>query len=351
MTTPRTLWILVFAALIVMAGCGGCGDKGTDPPKLPGNTIVPLNGLLFKGAMGSDSLNKAPQFALTDVNGDRVIGAPIQVSLISGDGSGFPANVTTDASGVATLTYNFSGVKPFAALQLIVPDVDTATVLFRTDAIYPGIHGQASYAGFDDQWSEVRSWLGDPVSVDIIPPPNNTIIYVNYESTLGVVVMIYDLDRNGVLYDTSSVYGVIVNTVYTGTTTGVNPIGIGSTIAELRTRFGTPDYVNTVVTDTVEFRYLQWGLLGYAYAPSAGDTILTELHFTEYAVQPDHIVALNGLYYAGSMGSFISNPVLEFQVENIDNDAIGGATVKLTRLEGDGAFVGIGGATDEMVTD
>ncbi len=353
MTTQRALWIFLLAAVVIMAGCTGCGDGGTDPPPPPGNTILPLNGLLFKGTMGSDSLNKAATFAVTNTNGDRIVGQQIQVSLLSGDGTGYPATITTDASGVATLTYNFSGVKPYASIQLMVPDVDTITVLLRADAIYPGVHGQASFVSFDDRWSNVHDWLGDPVSVDVIPPPNNTIIYVNYESSLGVVVMVYDLDRNGVLYDTSSVYGVIVNTIYQGTTTGANPIGIGSTLADLRNLYGSPDYVIAVDghPDTVEYRYIAWGLLGYAYAPAAGDSILTEMHWTEYAIQPDHIVAPNGLYYYGTWGSSLVNPALEFQVENAENVAIGGATVVLNRIEGDGTFAGLGGATNEMVTD
>ncbi len=353
MTRYRALWILPLFALLVIAGCTGCGgDKGDGPTPPPGNSIVPLNGLIFKGTMGSGTFDKAMQFAVTDTNGDRVVGQTIQIDPVSGDGSGFDRSIITDAAGVATARYSFTGVLPYASLRLYVPDVDTVTAQLRANAILPGVHGQVAYVGFDDNWATVHDWLGDPVSVDHPPYPDNTIIYVNYESTLGVVVMIYDLDRDGILYDTSSVYGVIVNTVYPGTTTGANPIGIGSTLADLRTRFGAPDFVRPGEPDTVEYAYQQYGITGFAYAPVSGDTILTEMHFTENAIQPDHIVAVNGLYYTGTMGNFISNPVLEFKVENADNVAIGGATIYLSRIEGDGGFLGLlGSSPDEMLTD
>jgi len=333
---------------IIVSGCS-CGDSN-GPDHDPGNTIVALNGQYYKGVMGGDTFDQPLEFVVTDSEGRRLVDQQIQINPFEGDGS-TARSMVTDSDGVATLPYSFSGSLGHARILLEVEGIDTLTVFLRADVLTPGPHGQAGYVLFDDDLAMVRNFLGEPDSYDIFPSvPSVAAVFANYENSRGLVVSLYDLDKDYQFYDTSSVAGVIVNTIYDGTTTGPNPIGIGSTLDDLRAAYGEPDFLVDGTLDTTVFGYAFWGLSGFAWAPAAPDTILTELHFSETVIRPDKIVALNGVYFQGSMGSVVLNPAPEFVVEDIDGNRIGNVEFDLTRLEGDGSYIGNDGI-GKMKTD
>ncbi len=350
----RNLYLrLVTPALFVFSlpliACVGCGDdddpNGPDPP--PGNEIIALHGVRFKGQMGQGTFDKVPQFALTDSSGNRIPNQQFQLDPVEGDAT-IPRSITADGSGVATLPLTFDGDTTYAVVRISVPDVDTLTVEFRADAIFPGPddNGQVSYIRFSDKVPDVVAWMGEPDSYDAAGIPVEIgRVFMNYESSLGVVVMIWDFERERDFDPEDSVYGVIVNTIYDGTTVGPNPIGIGSTFGEMRSLWGDPDTLFSGQPDTVEYFYAFQDLFGFAFSGGV-DTILTELQFRENVVRPAEIQAVNGIYYTGFYGgSTVLNPAPEFTVRDIFGNLVAGQKIQLSQIEGDGSFVGNDGAT------
>ncbi|MFH2048846.1 MAG: hypothetical protein ABIJ12_05315 [bacterium] len=269
------LFILLF--IVIIAGCGG--DKGNDPVN-PANKIITLNGVYYKGTMGSNILDKKLQFAVTDSDGKYIPDQQIQLAQFDGDGT-IPRSAMTDSTGIAEFEYEFSGTESVARILLQV-DTIRLEIHIRADALIPGAGGQASYVLLSDRYSGVKNYLGEPASVDIVPG-DHQIIYANYENALGVVVMLYDQDLDKTVYDTSSVYGVIVNTKYDVMTPTTPPIGIGSTLDDLRSAYGAPDTIfhedprpATVVRYSslpgVFYCHWQFGMT---------DTLIEEIHFID----------------------------------------------------------------------
>ncbi|MEA3297866.1 MAG: hypothetical protein U9R56_08385, partial [candidate division Zixibacteria bacterium] len=93
------------------------------------------------------------------------------------------------------------------------------------------------------------------------------------EGILVVVVMLNDSARNYHVYDTTSVYGVIVNTIYEKKTP--EGIGIGSPIDSLRDSYGDPERIRLIDNDIlVEYRALGFDF----YCNSDSDTTVIEIH-------------------------------------------------------------------------
>jgi len=260
----------------------GCGD---DPPNGPEPVVVSgleaVNGLYYTSVIGDSITNLPMQFAVVNDSGKYVPNQQIQVTLSKGDGYLGPRSIMTDSSGIATLQYTFNGSLSYAAIRLWVEGLDTLDVFLRADALIPGAHGQAQYIIFDDTYKQVVGLNGQPSSVDTFE--GHGIMYLNYESALGVIVMLYDLDYDQQVYDTSSVYGVIVNTVYDGHTDTTPPIGIGSPLADLRTVWGDPSriyYEGPRPGIVIGYDSLFATFYGH-WEIGMTDTVIEEIHFFE----------------------------------------------------------------------
>lgn len=325
------------AGLALVLAIGSCSDKSSGPDDNDNaNQLIAINGIRYRGLMGASSFDQPLQFALTDANGDYIPNQQIQVDPVEGDGT-LSRSITAGSNGIATLPFTFSGSLPYETIRLHVPGIDTVEIEIRADAIMPGPEGQVGLIRFDDRYSDVKAWLGAPDSEDAYPSlPNVRRIFANYESVRGVVVMLYDLDKDNTFYDTSSVYGVIVNGPYDGRTIGANPVGLDSSMTAVRARFGTPDYIAVSGTNEIEFGYEFWGFYGYA-STVGGDTSVIEMQFSEYVVRPDEIIALDGIYSKGGVTNIMQD---SFAVEDANNIRVGNAEILLDRIEGDGAFVG-----------
>ncbi len=334
----RLSWTaILLAGFALMLVIGSCSDKSSGPDDNGNaNQLVAINGVRYRGLMGASSFDQPLQFALTDANGDYIPNQQILVDPLEGDGN-LSRSIVAGANGIATLPFTFSGSLPYATIRLYVPGFDTVEIEIRADAIMPGPGGQVGLIRFDDRYADVKAWLGEPDSEDGYPDiPNVRRIFANYESVRGIVVMLYDLDKNNTFYDTSSVYGVIVNGPYDGRTIGANPVGLDSSMTAVRARFGAPDYIAVAGTNEIEFGYEFWGLYGYASVVGS-DTSVNELQFSEYVVRPDEIVPLDGIYSKGGVTNIMQD---SFAVEDVNNVRIGNAEILLTRIEGDGTFAG-----------
>ncbi len=230
----RTIFVFLVTATIC-----GCGCNGDDPPKPPvPDGVTAVNGLFYKGNMGSDDMDQPLVFAVADNKGVYVPDQWIHFSLLTGDGLISADSLKTGSDGKATLAYTFSGSLGHAEIRAIARNLDTAYVYLRANTLIPGDHGQGQYVLLDDTYGDVVDLNGPPVALDTFPVAG--IAVANYEATLGVVVVIYDTDENGVIEDTSPVWAVIVvdsvypqlpdsaimSARYEGTT--IDGIGIGS---------------------------------------------------------------------------------------------------------------------------
>lgn len=267
----------------------GCGDDDNGPigPGDPAK-IVAINGVYYKGEMGDTIPDTILKFAVADKNDNYLPDQQILLNPLAGDGELSHLSITTDSTGVAGFTYAFTGSRGHARIRLMVYNIDTVDILLRANTLIPGPSGQGQYVLFNDTYADVKNFNGTPASVDMYS--NHSIIYVNYEASLGVVVMVYDLDTNAIIYDTSSVYGVIVNTVYEGTTNDAIPIGIGSSISDIRSVFGEPDTVRydsassgSPGDSAVYVRDLDKGLTFYC---DFEDTTVFEIHLIEWVPSP-----------------------------------------------------------------
>jgi len=340
---------VAFGLAAAMAA-GGCGSDSPNGPQPQGGQVVALNGVRFQGFMGSDSTTTAAQFAVTDAGGNRLANHQIQVAPVRGDGAA-PRSIATDAAGVAVLQYDFSGRMGHAALRLYAEGTDTLEVYFRADAIIPGVHGQVGYVLFDDDYAEVKRWLGQPESEDVLP--NRSPVYASWESTRGLVVMLYDWDLDGKLYDSSSVYGAIAVTGFAGTTPDGDAVGMGSTIAEVRKRFGPPtDWgVYPEEPNTLQYYFGLWDLYVFADG-SQPDTPAVQMTLGEYIPAfPTEIVPLNGLLYrVANLPGGMTYPALQFAVEDSSGARIGNVDIQLSHAAGAGSFLSTGGGSISYVT-
>jgi hypothetical protein len=269
----RILTIFLLAASVFI-GCGGCNGDDNNGPKPPGppDHIVAINGLYYK----ADSLDQRPlEFAVADADGTYLPDEQILLNLLSGDGTLSDLSITTDSTGTASFDYEFTGTAGHAVIQLFVVDVDLIEVYIRRNTLIPGAGGQGQYVRFSDRYEDVVDWNGAG-QVDVFA--NHWIIYVNYESSLGVVVMTYDLDLGGVIFDTSSVYGVIVNTVYAGKTP--DGIGVGSPYDSVLAAYGPPDsvWLDTSPPPAIGIEYSGLDMVLYG---NTTDTTIIEMHLGE----------------------------------------------------------------------
>ncbi len=231
--------------------------------------------------MGDTIPDTVLQFAVADKNDNYLPNQQIQLYRVEGDGHLNPKSITTDSSGIAGFPYVFNGSLGHAVIRLIAPDVDTLDILLRANTLIHSPGGQAQYVLFDDTYGDVKKFNGDPASVDTYD--DHPKIYINYEDALGVVVVVYDLDTNGVIYDTSSVYGVIVNTVYEGKT--ADSIGIDSPIDLLRSAYGTPNSIEYSADDTAIV--VEYESLGLTFYCDSVDTNVEEIHLIEWVPTPE----------------------------------------------------------------
>jgi hypothetical protein len=242
-------------------------------------SVAAVNGLHYRGEMGSALLSPAMELAVADEIGQPIPTRRIYLTALEGDGTLSADSVIANAAGIASAAYEFSGQLGHALVEASHPEADSATTIelkVRADALIPGPAGQGQYILFDDTYADVRSLNGDPESID--EDPYDWYAYAVYEATLGVVVRIVDENQNTTADPGEPVQRVIVNTVYQTTT--AEGIGIGSRYPDLVTAYGPPDSSGASTLypqDTILFYYD----LGLTIWCNRSDTVINEIWLSE----------------------------------------------------------------------
>jgi|GEM_PF-689937 len=210
---PNSLRCLsIVFALAILIGCSSC-DKSTDPPPPPPppdpSGLTATNGLYYKFVMGDTVSNEPLDFEVKDEDGNSIANQWVHFTRTAGDGILSADSVITNSSGVAHITYRFSGALGHATIEAMVPDLDTLYVFLRANTLIPGDGGQGQYIRVDDTYAEVVAFNGQPDKLDTIPDASQ-IMVANYETSLGVVFVIYDTDEDSTIEATSPVFQVIV---------------------------------------------------------------------------------------------------------------------------------------------
>ncbi len=254
-------------------------------------SVITGNGAYYKGIMGSNTLIPTLDFRVEDALGAVMTLPWIQLTLTEGDGALTPDSL----QGSGVVNYTFSGSVTHAVVQALVHDVDTTEAHLRTNAIVPGVGGQGQYVLFGDPYDAVLAFNGNPSSVD--EDPFVWLNYAVYETTLGVVFLINDVNQSGTAEITEPAIGVILTSNFVGAKTA-DSIGIGSTIDEVRAVYGVADttYLDTVQPVAQAFIYRDEGLTFYT------DTLVDSTVFEMHVVEPDPGKRASGITSSGKTG-------------------------------------------------
>jgi hypothetical protein len=216
--------------------------------------LVALNGVFYRGIMGSGWLDRPLEFAVIDKAGTRFPNQWVHYRLLEGDGAISADSVKSSSDGRLSVGYSFSGSLGHAVIRAVARNLDSVEVYLRANTLIPGDHGQGQYILLDDTYGDILDFNGLPQSLDTFPALG--IAVANYEATLGMVAVLYDTDENGVIEPTSPVYAVfVVDSVYPqppdsttnsarygGTT--ADGIGIGSHwMNDVRPVLGFPQFI------------------------------------------------------------------------------------------------------------
>jgi hypothetical protein len=229
--------------------------------------LVPVNGRFYRGTMGSAVLDNPIQFTLSDTSGPAIVGQPVSFWLLEGIGILSALSDTTDAAGLASVSYNFSGAVGHAVLRATADSSDTAIVYIRANTLIPGATGQAQYVLFEDTVGRVIDFNG-PAEGDV-PDPVQYLQYLEYLATDHIVVLIEDENQNNTSQLSEPVVGVILTTGYTQKT--AEGIGLGSTYDQMIAAYGAPDsvgYDGTPPPTSIYF-YKSLGMNIYTEPPAA----------------------------------------------------------------------------------
>ena len=232
-------------------------------------------GLYYKGVMGGEIVSPEARFRVLDP-ALRTLRKPwVHFSRLEGDGALAPDSAQPDANGQIFMSYQFSGNDPSAVVRGMVRDVDTVGLKVRASAIVFGADGHGQYLRLNDIYADVKGFNGQPNSVD--EDPDFYINYANYESSLGVVAAIADINQNLQADDGELVWEVYLTSLFTEAKTA-DSIGIGSTIQEVRAAYGTPDttWYDPAPPPARALRYRSLGALFYCGV--SGDSAVIEIH-------------------------------------------------------------------------
>ena len=256
---------------------------GTDTATASAHVEIPyavnaVYGTHFKGVMGAGIAEPEFRFRVLDQAGVALRRPWLYFSVVAGDGTLLADSLLADANGAIINNYTFDGQLGYGVVRATVPGVDTLDVKVRASVIRFGADGQGQYVKLYDTYADVFALNGQPESIDPDPRPEQTINYVDYESTLGVVFVIYDTNNDNIVQDSESVVSVILASQFTGVTS-LEGIGIGSSIHAVRAAYGVPDvfFYDPSNPPAWGMQYDDLGALFYA-STTPPDSSIIEIH-------------------------------------------------------------------------
>jgi hypothetical protein len=239
--------------------------------------VSSINGLYYKGTFGGGIILPGLTLQILDQASKPLIRPWLKFSVVEGDGTLSADSVLPGSGGIIFNDYEFDGQLGYGLVRAFVPGIDTIELKVRTSVIRFGADGQGQYVKLYDNYTDIVGLNGQPASVDH-PEIDKPLYYINYESALGVVPIVLDVDEDGSLENEDPIVEIILNTVYTGTT--LEGISVGSSIGAIRSAYGTPDVLIPDPADpthALEMIYNTMGALFYLSKVTA-DSSTFEIH-------------------------------------------------------------------------
>jgi hypothetical protein len=255
---------------------------GTDTATATARVEIPYAvdaayGLHYKGVMGDGIHEPEFRFRVIDQAGLVLRKPRLYFSVVDGDGTLSVDSALPDANGQILNDYVFAGQLGYGVVRAMLPDIDTLDVKVRASVLRFGADGQGQYVKLYDTYADVFALNGAPVRIDPDPRPEYELNYVVYETTLGLVLVVFDLNNDNVVQGGEPVVEVIVNTVFAENSP--EGIGINSSIQDVRAAYGPPDAFvpdNDYPTD-LKMIYNSLGVLFYV-SSVLPDTAVFEIH-------------------------------------------------------------------------
>lgn len=235
---PRTSYFVRAYATNSVGTGYGAQLSFTTPLRFPVG-LSAVNGHYYRGNLSESGTDPELVLMVADSNGG-LANELVQVSLVAGDGIVTSNQLLTDADGKAVLTFTFGSSAGYADVRAIWQSQDTFDLFLRANLIAPGVNFQGQYVRMGDNAGVVKGYNPNPIADT--PDPNFFLNYLDYEAVSGLVVIIEDTNHNSTSQDFEPVYGVILNTIYSGT--AASGWGIGSPVQDLLNEYGavTPTF-------------------------------------------------------------------------------------------------------------
>jgi hypothetical protein len=262
-------------------------DIGTDTGQVTVRVETPFEvdaegGRYYRGEMGSGITAPEFRFRVLDAQGLPLRKPWMHFSVIEGDGVIVSDSVQPDANGAVLNDYTFSGNLGYGVVRAAVREIDSIEVNVRASVIRFGTDGQGQYVRFSDNYAAILALNGDPLSIDPDPRPDVLLNYADYENSLGVVFAVLDANDDNVIQESEGVIEVILTALFTEVQSPEG-VGVGTSIHNVRTAYGTPDtsfYDAGDPPDIPPAWGLQYDTLGALFYASVvpPDSAIIEIH-------------------------------------------------------------------------
>ncbi len=261
---------------------------GTDTSKFSVSVEIPqrlaaVNGLFYKGTLGSAITTPALKFVCTGEQTDTLRKVWVHFVKQDGDGQLSADSVRPDNTGIASVSYDFNGTSGHAEILAFVRNAPAASayVRIRANALTPGPLGQIQFGLISDSVATVKDFDPNPV-VYRDSRPDVPIVYLSYETSAGVVFYVFDHNNDFKAEDSEEVFGGAVFAPYAQKTK--EGIGIGSSYSDVRAAYGAP---NDFGYDSTRVEYAaSYNAMGAAFLFKPSDTTVEQIQFGYNTTRP-----------------------------------------------------------------
>ena len=299
MSRPRPFHLVAFAAITIMAGCGGDGGNGPPPPPPPAN--------------------RAPVTNITAAEATLPVGLPLVSTNISGnfsdpDGDALTFSATTSDASVVTVSVT--------GTQMTLTGVSPGTATVTVTARDPG--------GLTASYSISVTVNGPPVLTDSIP---NHVLAEGASATVDLDDHFTDPDDDVASYEAQSSDASVASVSVEGSTATITGVSAGTATVTftVRDEYGQAGMqeVGVTVEEANQAPQATDSIPAQELMPEGEVTIDLSGHFTD----PDD----DALTYAGETSDAdVATVSIEGNNATITGVAAGTATITFTASDPDG---------------
>ena len=244
--------------------------------------LTPVNGVFYKGTLGSSQLNHPMTFVCTGEHSDTVRGVWIHFVRQEGDGQLSTDSAKPDNTGTVSVSYTFGSTMGHAEILAFVRHAPAASacVRIRANALTPSSLGQLQYVLIEDSVATLNSLDGIPgIRRD---PRGILLLYLSYASSPGVVFYVFNHNNNNLAEDSEEVVGGAVFAPYAEKTK--EGIGVGSSYSDVKAAYGGPSEFTYDSTNAIYVAI--YNGIGAAFLLKPADSSVLEIQLSYAPTRP-----------------------------------------------------------------